>query len=63
MKQVLLALGMVGAACFVTGCVNHRADMNVTPHMAVISDCTGPSCVLDIEDEDEVCYGCTVPIE
>jgi len=62
-KQGLFALGMVGAASFVTGCVNQRAHMNGPPHMEAISDCTGPACVWDIEDEDDVCYGCTVPIE
>ena len=63
MNQGLFALGVVGAASFVTGCVDHHAHMNGQPHMEVISDCPGPGCAWNIEDEDEVCYGCTVPIE
>jgi len=50
-KQGLFALGVVGAASFVTGCVNQRAHMNGRPHMEVVSDCTGPACVWECRDD------------
>ncbi len=72
MRKGLLALGMIGAAPLVTGCGNSfghmngqppSTHMNGQPHMEVISDCPGPGCAWNIEDEEEICYGCTVPIQ
>jgi len=71
-RRGLIALGMIGVASLVTGCGNSFAHMNGQPplthvngqpHMEVISDCPGPGCAWNIEDEEEVCYGCTVPVQ
>ena len=59
----LFAFGMIGVVSLVTGCGNSFGHMNGQPHMEVISDCPGPGCAWNIEDEEEVCYGCTVPVQ
>jgi hypothetical protein len=71
MGQGLFTLGMVGAVSLVTSCGHSFAHMNGQPpythmngrpHMEVVADCPGPDCALSVEDEEVICYGCTVPI-
>ena len=71
MEQGLFALAMVGTALLVTGCGHSFANvngqppythMNGRPQIEVFSDCPGPDCAQSVEDEEVICYGCTVPI-